>query len=259
MGTHSQTLKLAPGSVAAYLIKTVDDWTGPSGPNQLQTPTAFVVRTLDETPPYFMPSYPAVTRIFRAAARVAFELNEGGNVYFVAFPKDAEVKPTAEELFALSVQPRYNIAPASKGIVSVSVGEEQIVANVTGLHGLTEYRLWAIAQDNAGNRMAAPAVLDFETLDNQAPSLTAEVLETGSSNVTISVELDEPGTVFFDVKPVGDGGQCPAVTSIKAQAEAANVKGVGSFNVPSADSRTIRCALMCLTPNIHLCTLSSCS
>jgi hypothetical protein len=239
-----QTYQLEAGEVVAFLFKTVDQWPGETGPNELDTPAAFLVRTVDHTPPYFLSGSPLVVKTYRTAARVSYELNEAATVYFVVMPQSLHVEPTAEEVFELSIQPRYQARPASVGTAAVSLGYEPSIANVTGLHGLTEYVLWAIAQDTAGNRMAAPTSVEFETLDNQPPDAVAAIKNVAATQATLTVQLDEPGTVFYTAALSGAAAaSCPSGPDLRNQVQQAQGSIVhGSIVISNTNEDISECA-----------------
>ena len=237
-----QTFTLASGTIVAYLIKTIDEWTGDAGPNELNTPATFMVRTLDQTPPYFTSAYPRITKTFHTAARLAVEINEAATVTYLVVPRSLQLTPTADEVFDKSVRPRYQVTPAAAGELLVPLALQVTTGNVTGLRGLTEYNIWVIAEDAAGNRMAEPIAVPFETLDNQPPDLQAAVTNVGTDRVTVRVQLDEPGQVFYVAlaQPASGVLTCPGGSAIREQAQAGSSTHAGSFSVSRASTDTSR-------------------
>ena len=237
-----QTFELQPGMVAAFLVKTVDEWQGSSGPNVLPEPSLFLVRTLDNTPPHFIDGYPRILRTYNNAAQAAFQLDEAATILFIVLPDILGITPSAAEVFVRAVRPRYQTSVAADGLVTAAAAFTAFTQNITGLQGLTEYTLWAIARDDSGNEMVAPVQVSFETLDDQPPQLQASIGPVAASWATFAVQLDEPGTVIYSAQPVANRSSCPSGLDLRAAAADSSDAYTGSFAVASANTALTRCA-----------------
>jgi hypothetical protein len=232
-----QTFELKAGTTVAYLIKTIDEWPGDAGPNEMQTPVTFLVRTLDKSPPAFLFGYPRITKTFYTAARFAVQLDEAATVTYIVLPSNLAVTPTADEVFEQSVRPRFQLVPTTVGSFDVPLALEVTFSNITGLKSLTTYTVWAVAEDTAGNRVAEAIAVPFETLDNQPPDLQAVITDVGTAQVTIRLQLDEAGRVYyFAVQQLGSGSAtCPNGKDLKSLVQNATTEPAGTIDVPNAD------------------------
>lgn len=163
-----QEQPLAPGQALAVLVLTTDLWYGPEGPNSLPSPRVFVARTQDLTPPSFANGQPVILAPSFTSARVSFLLDEPGTVYYAVAPTDADLSPSAGEVRDGGRGMKAE-AFMAVGEVSLSNGMEAETSTVHGLTSLTNFTLWAVAEDRYGNLMLAVAERRFTTLDDQPP------------------------------------------------------------------------------------------
>jgi hypothetical protein len=234
-----QTLHLEPGTLTLLLVKTTDTWQGGDGPNTMDEPAAFALRTLDLHPPTFTLRRPLVQRAYNTAIRADFALSEPGEVSFIVLPSDLQVQPSSDAVVAGSIRPEYQADVAAAGALDVLRADAAVVANITGLQGLTDYDLWAIGRDVYGNQMPLPVRLSFSTLDNEPPEvqqLVVNAVQTHSVNFTLT--LDEPGRAYYAVSQISPGAnceQCPSAPALKASAQL-------TLEVADASLALIRCA-----------------
>ena len=241
-GWRLQTYSLAPGTIAIYVVVTRDDWSGSAGPNRMAQPEYFVVRTADSSPPTFAAGFPAVDRLYFTAARLAFATSEPAIVSYIVLERSFGITPTADEVFDLTVQPRINAEVASSGTLNVTEAAAAVISNATGLTGLTAYTAWAVAVDYFGNRMLRPVKLPFETLDNQPPVLQSRIVNVGVNTATLIVQLDEPGSIWFQsIAVTGSDRVCPEPEVLLSQrTDGAAQSGV--IDVVHSGVEVARCA-----------------
>lgn len=224
------------------MVVTRDEWPGESGPNQMEEPEYFVVRTADNTPPAFAAGFPAVDRIYFTAARLAFATTEPAVVSYIVLERSLGVTPTAEEVFGLSVRPRINAPVASSGTVNATAAAATVTSNATGLSGLTAYSAWAVAADYFGNRMQRAVELRFETLDDVPPMLQARISNVAVDAAALVVQLDEPGTVWYKYDAITRGPSiCPSPEVLASQRTASTAQA-GVIEVLEGGADVIRCA-----------------
>lgn len=159
---------LAPGQALAVLVLTADLWYGPEGPNFLPSPQVFVARTQDLTPPAFTNDQPVILAPLFTSARVSFQLDEPGTVYYAVAPTDAALSPSAGDVRDGGRGMEASGFMAA-GEVTVSNSTEAQVSEVVRLTSLTNFTLWAVAEDRYGNLMLTVAERRFTTLDDQPP------------------------------------------------------------------------------------------
>lgn len=101
-----------------------------------------------DLPPVWNSGCPAVDVLGETAARVSFSLNEAGTVSYAV--RDASgAEPTVAELIAGA---------------SVSVADSDVATvELSGLASATDYVLYAVASDNAGNVQFSPSAVAFTT------------------------------------------------------------------------------------------------
>jgi hypothetical protein len=171
------------------------------------SPRVFMLRTNDYTPPVFTNSTPTVTNTYYTAARVLFELDEAAVVYYgvqEAFTNSADrsTEPPSPELLrkaGLSMANHSRIVAA--GHFNVSSAYSPMHVTVSGLHSLTNYTLWATAEDKHGNLMKAATQRQIITLDDQAPEFMEFTTQSiGPYQVDIVLQLDEPGAVAIAMR-----------------------------------------------------------
>lgn len=161
---------LAPGQALAVLLLTADLWYGSDGPNSPESPRVFMLRTQDNTPPVFTAGHPVVLASFFTFAHIAFEFDEPGTVYFAVSRADASTVPSVADLLAgrqgTAAPPDSFVTTGQVNITQKLVSES---ATVGGLTSLTNYTLWAVAEDRYGNVMVEVSARTFATQDDIPP------------------------------------------------------------------------------------------
>lgn len=159
---------LAPGQALAVLVLTTDLWYGSEGPNSLPSPRVFVARTQDLTPPTFTDGHPAILASSFTSARVSFQLNEPGIVYYAVAPTAAGIVPSVADVRSagLSLDTSAFMAAGAVNVTQAMVAE---FVTVDGLTSRTDFILLAVAEDRYANMMLSIAEWSFTTLDDQPP------------------------------------------------------------------------------------------
>jgi hypothetical protein len=222
----------------------------------MKQPEAFMIRTQDRSPPSFTPGHPTALRTYFTAVRLGFELDEAGQVFYIVVDSSRDLSITVEEVFGLSIRPKYNAPLAASGVVNATTAFVRIAANVTGLESLTRYTLWAAAVDLFGNRMTQLAQLRFETLDDVPPLLEASVDEISTGSARIRVGLDEPGFVYYLAQSLVDQqASCPTPDQLKPSLKAAPVNSTrGTIAIDEAALSDTRCSITLL--HAAVCSLA---
>lgn len=215
-----QGYKLNPGTTVAVLVMSSDTWAGESGPNTTPSPRVFMVRTIDNTPPVFVNSTPAIVATYFTAGRASFSVNEPAMVFYVVSainsadsPVPTQSEPPNPEAIRAAASAARNSTVGSTftaaGMVNITASHATENVTISGLMSLTRYMLWATAEDAHGNLMTAASQLVLVTKDDQPPEfLQLSAADVGASDAQIVLRLDEPGQVctpavlFLSVAPV---------------------------------------------------------
>ncbi|MEE4114833.1 MAG: T9SS type A sorting domain-containing protein, partial [Marinilabiliaceae bacterium] len=114
----------------------------------------------DETPPVWTASYPTITNITAYSGDLTVNLDEAGTVYFMVLENEATA-PTAEEVKAGvaygTVTPLY-----PDNFKYVSANTDQVFV-IRGAEAETDYDIYVVAGDNAGNLQSTPIKFDVTT------------------------------------------------------------------------------------------------
>lgn len=173
----------------------------------------------DTTPPAFADGYPRAENPGSSGCDLLVKLDEPGAAYYKAVASGSDPGSDYANWTAVSV-------PGAGG-VSATIG---------GLAGSTNYDLYVIARDTAGNWQSAPVKLSVATTtDTTAPSFASGYPQAASitaSGFDLRVRLSESGTVYYRVVPDGT-----PVTPDQGQtvAEAVYLHPDGSLGVPGLD------------------------
>jgi plastocyanin len=165
---------------------------GSAAENGLQQQTITITDDDDTTPPTFENGTPALSTITHAGATLAVDINEEGNVYYIAVA-DGDTAPTAAQIKAAN---NYSGATvhASGSITTTSTTG---TANIVGLSDAVNYTVYVVAQDNnvnlqADGSMVALNLTTLDTLPNVASiTLSGTPAETASSITYNVVFLDD--------------------------------------------------------------------
>ena len=114
----------------------------------------------DQTPPVWTATYPTITNITAYSGDLTVNLDEEGTVYFMVLENDATA-PTSEELKAGTaygtVTPLY-----PDNFKYVSANTDQVFV-IKGAEAETDYDIYVVAEDDAGNLQSTPIKFDVTT------------------------------------------------------------------------------------------------
>lgn len=153
----------------------------------------------DTTAPITMAA-PAVSGTSDTATTLSVTINENGTGYYLVLPFAATVPSSA------TVQ---------EGIPFAMTANVAATPAISGLTPVTPYMIYFVAKDAANNVQAAVQSVPVTTIappDTIAPITTVVPAVSGTSDIatTLSVTINENGTGYYLVKPVGAADPTPA-------------------------------------------------
>ena len=198
---------LSENTAYSVFVVAEDDQAAPN----LQTPvTDLDVTTADDTPPSFASGFPKATEIKDTEFKLVVELDEPGLFHWAVLPS-GDTAPTAAEMAASNNADA--VAEIRRRGVAVTAGSLQKTVTVaTGLAEATQYDVYVLARDDNGDlgggqsdkRPGLGRVLraGWPTADVTPPAFESTFPSIPSASITtsalnISVQLDEPGTVYY--------------------------------------------------------------
>ena len=204
-GTESFTI-VAGSSIRDYAGNVLDALEDTTGTLNLQ----------DKKPPVFAGTYPALGTAGGNAVPLKLKVDENGTVHYVVLPKD-DTAPTAAQVVAGT-----NAADTAvtNGTQSLTANTEEI-KSVAGLASETDYDIYVVAKDAAGNMTGAfllaeptpspwissPIKLTLSTLDITPPPapVISGVALSGTPKKTLGFSLSgEAGATYsYTIKTSG--------------------------------------------------------
>ena len=177
-------------------------------PNLQTAVTDLDVTTADDTPPSFASGFPKATEIKDTEFKLVVELDEPGLFHWAVLPS-GDTAPTAAEMAASNNADA--VAKSAAAGVAVTAGSLQKTVTVaTGLAEATQYDVYVLARDDNGdlgggqsdNVQASVGSFALTTADVTPPAFESTFPSIPSASITtsalnISVQLDEPGTVYY--------------------------------------------------------------
>ncbi len=158
-----------------------------------------------------------------SGATIHFTSDEAGTYYYVVYPA-ADAAPDAATV---------------KGGTSGAAIAGANSFSVTGLSASTDYTVYVVVEDGAGNTSAI-ADIDFTTsaaTDTTAPTLSSTSADgLSASGATIHFTSDEAGTYYYVVYPAADAA--PDAATIKGGTSGAAIAGANSFGVTGLSAST---------------------
>ena len=158
-----------------------------------------------------------------SGATIHFTSDESGTYYYVVYPA-ADAAPDAATI---------------KGGTSGAAIAGANSFSVTGLSASTDYTVYVVVEDGAGNTSAI-ADIDFTTssaADTTAPTLSSTSADSlSASGATIHFTSDETGTYYYVVYPAADAA--PDAATIKGGTSGAAIAGANSFSVTGLSAST---------------------
>lgn len=195
---------LSENTVYSVFVVAEDDQATPN----LQTAvTDLDVTTADDTAPSFATGFPKATEIKDTEFKLVVELNEPGLFHWAVLPTTAAA-PSASEME--NSNNANAVAKSAAAGVAVTAGALQKTVTVTGLAEATTYDVYVLARDDNGDLgggqtdnvqssihtfTVATADVTPPAFESTFPSIPSASVSTSALN--ISVQLDEPGTVYY--------------------------------------------------------------
>lgn len=140
-----------------------------------------------------------------STAKITFNANEDGEIYYVVRKKDDDI-PSIREVI-------QNAGGKWSGKIMASEGRD-VIAEVTNLDDLTDYVVYAVAVDEAGN-ISDKQEYEFRVADSMAPLvqiIRAEPMN-GKNNAEIEFKINEKGAVHYVIRFAED--EPPTVEDVK--------------------------------------------
>ncbi|MCW2276813.1 S-layer homology domain-containing protein [Heliophilum fasciatum] len=161
---------------------------------------------IDYAPPVFINNYPDVVNIGSSELDLKTETDEAATAWYVVLPKNAD-KPTAKQIKA-GTDARGN-APAANGSWLLSP-QTVATAHVAGLTSNTDYDIYVVSEDLAGNLQPDICVAKITVHTVTLPTLTAGAVNRSSDTTgTVKFTSDEAGQYYYAV--VADGAAAPTI------------------------------------------------
>ncbi|WP_339948259.1 DUF4347 domain-containing protein [uncultured Albimonas sp.] len=142
---------------------------------------------LDATPPAF-DAAPAATAHTPTSATVSVDVDEAATVYWVMVA-DGAAAPSA--LQVSNGQDAAGAAAGVSGSQTLASAPFDTSLNLSGLTPGTDYDLYVVAADVAGNLMAAPARVDIHAPGELVSLSVAPGSQTEGSDATVTATLDQ--------------------------------------------------------------------
>jgi len=181
--------------------------------HQANTPRRLDVTTvLDNDPPLNAAGFPAARSVIDASAVIEHKTNEHGRFFAVALARGATA-PTRQDVVAGTGK---NGAIAASAAFNFLLANTASTATLYNLVPLTQYDVWVVAEDWAGNWQAAPVKIEIAT--------TADIYQPGfvapsptfagatPSFVSVGLIVTEPSRAYWVVVPVGSAA--PSVADV---------------------------------------------
>lgn len=138
-------------------------------------------------------------------AKITFNSNEDGEIYYIVRKKDDDI-PSIRQIL-------QNAGGKWSGKIAASEGID-VIATVQNLDDLTDYVVYAVSVDEAGN-ISDKQEREFRVADSTAPLvqiLRAEPMN-GKNNAEIEFQINEKGAVHYVIRFAED--EPPTVEDVK--------------------------------------------
>lgn len=192
---------------------------------------------VDVTPPTFQASTPYSSSVTQSSFDLNVQLNEPGIVYYVVVANGATAPSESQIKAGLNGS---GLSAIQSGSINVVAGAVLYNETVSGLTSTTDYDVYSVAEDTAGNTQLSVTKIDVTTSsssDVTPPTFVSSyptVTANGTGGFTLQVQLTEIGVAYYVV--VGNGESAPNAAQVKAgnnSAGAAALKS-GTINVLAA-------------------------
>jgi len=193
----------------------------------------------DAVPPIFTGGYPTIpaTSNLGTSFKLETSLNEAGTTYYLVVPANS-ASPTAAQVVSGANYGAVTVITA--GTIGVSAGSTIYDATVsTSLVENTEYDVYVVAKDSAGNLQTTPTLQIIKMADVSAPVYNTnypKLTKISGPSFNIEVSMDEIGTAYYVLVPNGD----PAPSAAEVVASQASGGGdplaCGYWKITSANT-----------------------
>ncbi|RIX52059.1 hypothetical protein D3P08_13860 [Paenibacillus nanensis] len=205
----------------------------------LQTQAVKVdVRTTDQIPPVFLPTFPNAQLNGDGTAKLSVKLDEDSKVYYVALPRGARSPFPNQVRAGMNYDNQLMPIRGSK----VVAGYTEDVINVTGLAPDTLYDLYVIAEDTdtMPNLQRNAVKLQLNPPDLTPPVFAVtfpKVTQAGHGTTAFQANIDEAGTVYYVVVTPGSPTPTPAQVKggLDGQGQSALFHGSKPFQANQTD------------------------
>ncbi len=178
----------------------------------------------DTTLPLWVSGWPQATG--NCGFNVKAKLNEPGTVYYVVLangasaPSAADVKAGAGSIQSgsLNMIPATNSGPSALN-ARVWDATAESTTSLVGLAGNTDYDVWFVGEDLAGNLQASPVKVDvfLPDVDVTPPAWAStypKITAVNAGGFTLRAKTDEASTAYYVV--LADGSPAPTSAAVKA-------------------------------------------
>ena len=181
---------------------------------------------IDANTPSFENSTPSSSSIGETGFTLSVDITESGAVHYVVVA-DGATAPTSNEVKAGTAS--GGGSAVTSGTQALSSGGFSNDISVTGLTVNTNYDVYVVAEDDAGN-ISSTSKIDVLTVDTTAPTLQSSSPSDGATNVTLSQNL----TMTFDDNIVIGTGSITIVETGVGNFEALDVTNGSLVSVSGA-------------------------
>ena len=202
--------------------------------------------TKDATPPVWTSTYPAIEDLTGDVFNLTLNLDEIGVAYYTVDAYDKTPPDVEDVRNGVDV---YGGAVFAKGVANVSAASTKIEHVVTGTFvSETDYYVYVTAADDepTRNNQSAYQSIHIRTPDVTPPEFVGEwtmagtVTDVDGDSFKLTVQLNEIGTVYYNVVPKGEvpasAASAKQVAGSGSAVSGFNPKACGSFAVASADT-----------------------
>lgn len=191
-----------------------------------------LANTLDGTPPVIVDGYPAEQNRAASGFNVAVATDEMAEVYYVLVSA-GDSAPTVAEVAQQHAS--GGATPLASRVLFSDGPTFPATATFTGLDDATEYHVYMLAVDMAGNEQPSVTFLAVTTLDITPPTVAAAFPAASSvagTSFSIEVQSNEAGSVFVVVVPAGSNP--PSAADVRAGHAAGGGAPSAAANVAAA-------------------------
>ena len=211
-------------------------------PNVQPTLGTVEVSTLpDTTPPQWVGVFPRVSSVLDVSFVIDAQLDEPGQFYYVVVTSGTTA-PTAADVQAGTDGVGQPVT--SSGVAAVPSAVTTTSATVSGLLALTDYTVYLVAEDDEAtpSQQSTPVSLVLRTISDISPpgfvALYPSVSDATDQQVTVNIQLDEPGNAFVVALLAGSASPSSIQVRTGLNGASISVSTAGSAAVITASTTT---------------------